>query len=106
MKVTAKIDRMLNGDGNVKAYASINLDNEFVVRDIAVVQGKNGVFIQMPYRTSSGENGVKRYTDVAFALTDNARIDVNNAVMEAYEQRLHMAEDQAQADTPAMEQRM
>ena len=38
--VSAKIDRMIERENaTVKAYASVNLGSEFVIKDIAVVDG-------------------------------------------------------------------
>ena len=37
-------------DKKLKAYATVTFDNAFVVRNIKVIQGSNGVFISMPSR--------------------------------------------------------
>jgi len=34
----------------LKAYATITLDNSFVVRNIKVIEGNNGLFVAMPAR--------------------------------------------------------
>ena len=40
----------------MRAIASITLDNEFVVHDIRVIDGNNGLFVAMPSkRTPDGE---------------------------------------------------
>ena len=84
-----------------------------MIRDIAVMDSKNGLFARMPYRTYKDRNGDTQYSDVAFALNETSRNAVSDAVLEAYEQRLHMEEDESQAledqegdETPAFEQRM
>ena len=41
-------------DKKLKAYATVTLDNEFVVRNIKVIQGPNGLFIAMPSRKLKG----------------------------------------------------
>lgn len=38
------------GSGRLKAFCTITLDNEFVVRDVKVIQGEDGLFIAMPSR--------------------------------------------------------
>lgn len=113
MKVKAQIDRFIGKDNRVKAYASVILGGEYVIRDIAVMDSKNGLFARMPYRTYKDRNGDTQYSDVAFALNETSRNAVSDAVLEAYEQRLHMEEDESQAledqegdETPAFEQRM
>ena len=37
-------------DKKLKAYATVTFDNCFVVRNIKVIQGANGLFIAMPSR--------------------------------------------------------
>ncbi len=113
MKVKAQIDRFIGKDNRVKAYASVILGGEYVIRDIAVMDSKNGLFARMPYRSWKDRNGDTQYSDVAFALNETSRNAVSDAVLEAYEQRLHMEEDESQAleaqegdETPAFEQRM
>lgn len=113
MKVKAQIDRFIGKDNRVKAYASVILGGEYVIRDIAVMDSKNGLFARMPYRSWKDRNGDTQYSDVAFALNETSRNAVSDAVLEAYEQRLHMEEDESQAledqegdEPPAFEQRM
>lgn len=58
LSVTAKIDRMIDReDAKVKAYASINIGGEFVVKGIAVASGQNGMFLIMPFRTYKNSGG-------------------------------------------------
>ena len=37
-------------DKKLKAYATITLDNMFVVRNVKVIEGTNGLFVAMPSR--------------------------------------------------------
>lgn len=96
MKVKAQIDRFIGKDNRIKAYASVILGGEYVIRDIAVMDSKNGLFARMPYRSYKDRNGNMQYSDVAFALNETSRNAVSDAVLEAYEQRLHMEEDESQ----------
>lgn len=77
MKVKAQIDRFIGKDNRIKAYASVILGGEYVIRDIAVMDSKNGLFARMPYRSYKDQNGNMQYSDVAFALNETSR----NAVM-------------------------
>ena len=72
--LTAKIDRMIEReDATVKAYASVNIGGAFVIKDIAVVDGQKGMFARMPFRSYKTGSGETKYSDIAFALTDEAR---------------------------------
>ena len=35
-------------DDKLKAFATITIDNAFVIRDLKIISGKNGLFIAMP----------------------------------------------------------
>ena len=110
MKIKAQIDRFIGKEIRIKAYASVILGGEYVVRDIAVMDSKNGLFARMPYRSWKDRNGDTQYSDVVFALNETSRSAVSDAVLEAYEQRLHMEENEVQEmeadEATALEQRM
>ena len=96
LSVTAKIDRMVDReDAKVKAYASINIGGEFIIRDIAVVEGQKGIFAKMPFRSYKSSDGETKYSDIAFALTDEARQSLNDAVLGAYREALEESEDES-----------
>ena len=42
-----------NKDDRLKAFCSVTFDNEFVVRDIKIIEGANGHFVAMPSRKMS-----------------------------------------------------
>ena len=42
-----------NKDDRLKAFCSVTMDNEFVVRDIKVIEGVGGFFVAMPSRKMS-----------------------------------------------------
>ena len=95
LSVTAKIDRMIDRENaTVKAYASVNLGGEFVIKDIAVVDAQKGLFARMPFRSYKTGSGETKYSDIAFALTDEARQSLNDAVLGAYREALEESEDE------------
>jgi len=51
MEITeAKVALRDSPDKKLKAYATVTFDNAFVVRNIKVIEGTNGLFIAMPSR--------------------------------------------------------
>ena len=42
-----------NKDDRLKAFCSVTFDNEFVVRDIKIIEGTSGYFVAMPSRKMS-----------------------------------------------------
>jgi stage V sporulation protein G len=74
--------RRVNTDGRMKAIASITIDHEFVVHDVRLIEGNNGLFVAMPSRRSpDGE-----FRDIAHPITPKARQMIEDAVLAAYEQ--------------------
>ncbi|MCM3712164.1 septation regulator SpoVG [Sporosarcina luteola] len=85
MEVTDVRLRKVETEGRMRAIASITLDGEFVVHDIRVIEGNDGLFVAMPSkRTPDGE-----FRDVAHPINTSARMKVQDAVLTAY----HMVEE-------------
>ena len=54
MKITeVRVRLVKNRDDRLKAFCSMTLDHEFVVRDIKVIEGAGGYFVAMPSRKMS-----------------------------------------------------
>jgi len=82
MTITDVRIRKIASDGKMKAIVSITFDNEFVVHDIKVIEGQNGLFIAMPSRkTPDGE-----FKDIAHPINTDTREKIQKAILEAYEQ--------------------
>lgn len=82
MQITDVRIRKIATDGKMKAIVSITFDNEFVVHDIKVIEGQNGLFIAMPSRkTPDGE-----FKDIAHPINTETREKIQNAVLSAYEE--------------------
>ena len=50
MNITDVRIRKVSDEGKMKAVVSITFDDEFVVHDIKIIEGQNGLFIAMPSR--------------------------------------------------------
>ena len=83
MNIQARIDRMVQV-GNVKAIASVSLDGMFVVKGLKVMDGRKGLFVSMPQETFSGKDGQKQYSNLFFPLTNSAKSELQEAVLDAY----------------------
>ena len=53
MKITSVNVHKKNDDSRMKGIASVLLDDCFVVRDIRIIEGKDGLFIAMPSRKNA-----------------------------------------------------
>ena len=84
MRITDVRIRKVNDDGKMKAVVSVTFDDEFVVHDIKVIEGQNGLFIAMPSR----KMGEGDFRDIAHPLTSETRNRIKAAIFEAYEKAL------------------
>lgn len=103
MKIQAKIDRLVNG-GATKAIASVTLDSWYVVKGLRVVDGKKGLFVSMP-QESYMDKGEKKYSNIFFPITNAAKMELQDAVLKAYDQYLdqqHSAVQDAQFEDQGM----
>lgn len=87
MKITAKIDRLVQ-KGNIKAIASVTLDGMFVVKGLKVMDSRKGLFVSMPQESFDGRDGQKKYSNLFFAVTNSAKMELQDAVLQAYQQQM------------------
>lgn len=67
----------------LKANCNIVLNDVFVITGVKVIKGKNGLFVTMPqYKNSDGD-----YKDLVYPINVDLRKDINDIVLEAYENR-------------------
>ena len=80
MEVTDVRLRKVETNGRMMAIASVTFNDEFVVHDIRVIDGNEGLFVAMPSkRTPDGE-----FRDVAHPINSNTRMKIQDAVLAAY----------------------
>lgn len=82
MKVDVKIGS-IRPEGNIRAYASINLNDCFAVRNVKIVDSSKGLFVAMPNYKAGND-----YRDICFPITKEFREQLNQAVIGAYHQTL------------------
>ena len=76
--------RKIATEGKMKAIVSVTFDNEFVVHDIKVIEGQNGLFIAMPSRkTPDGE-----FKDIAHPINTDTREKMQSSILAAYEEAM------------------
>ena len=87
MYISVKAFENADPDSAVKAHVNMTIDNAFVVKNLAVVQGKKGLFVNMPHHKSNevGEDGKAVYKDDAFPLSKDLRDKIRDAAIESYE---------------------
>ena len=81
MEITDVRIRRMEDEGKMKAVASVTFDGEFVVHDIKIVKGLNGLFVAMPSKKIGD-----KYKDVAHPLLPETREKISNAIFRKYEE--------------------
>ncbi len=82
MQIT-EVKVTLRSEPKLKGFANVTFDNEFVVRGIKIIEGKNGLFISMPSRR--GKDG--QFRDIAHPINNSAREKIQNAILEEYKRK-------------------
>ena len=98
--IQARIDHV-TGYEKVKAFASANIGGAFAIHGLRVVDGEKGLFVAMP-STSFQRDGKTEYQETFHPVSGEARKALNDAVIEAYEQKL--AEEQTEDEALNEEQ--
>ena len=89
MTITDVRIRKIASEGKMKAVVSITFDNEFVVHDIKVIEGQNGLFIAMPSRkTPDGE-----FKDIAHPINTDTREKIQSSILKAYQDAVEEEEN-------------
>ena len=96
MEITDVRIRKVSDEGKMKAIVSITFDDEFVVHDVKIIEGQNGLFVAMPSR----KMGEGDFRDIADPLLSETRNKIKDAIFAEYEKFLKENEAAAAAETP------
>lgn len=81
MNITDVRLKKMDTDGKMKAIASMTIDDAFVVKDIRVIEGRNGLFVAMPSR----KNFDGEFKDIAHPISAESRGMIQEAILKEYE---------------------
>ncbi len=68
----------------LKAYVTITIDECFVVRDLKIIRGNEGLFVAMP--SKKRKDG--QFKDIAHPLNQETRDHMEQAIFDAYEKEI------------------
>ncbi len=71
----------LSGDSKLKAFADVSFAGIFIVRGLKVVEGKNGLFVDMPSKVD--KEG--KWHKIAYPVTKEFKSVLSETVLQAYE---------------------
>ena len=85
MKITNVRVRIVEKDNSkMRGFAQVTIDDQFVVHDIRILEGNNGLFLAMPSKqVAPGE-----YRDIAHPINQEARQLFSDAILAEYEKEL------------------
>jgi stage V sporulation protein G len=93
LQYDVRIHSLHPGTGTLKGTASVNLNGQFAMRRVSIIEGSKGLFVSTPgFR---GGNGM--FKDYCYPCTKEARAEFNKAVLDAYQQALIQNQAQGQA---------
>ena len=103
MRVTDVRLRKMLTEGKMKAIVSVTIDDAFVIHDVKVVDGQNGLFVAMPSRKMNDGT----FRDIAHPISQDARDLIQKSVMDVYYSLLEItispAQNEEYAETPVKE---
>ncbi|HHW03565.1 MAG TPA: septation regulator SpoVG [Thermoanaerobacterales bacterium] len=80
MEITDVRIRRVAEEGKMKAVVSVTFDDEFVVHDIRIIEGQNGLFVAMPSRrTPDGQ-----FKDIAHPINSQTRARIQETILQHY----------------------
>lgn len=81
LKITSvSVHKVEKEDSRMKGVASVTLDDSFVIHDIRIIEGDEGLFIAMPSRkTQTGG-----YRDIAHPINQEVRQMFEEKIFEEY----------------------
>lgn len=84
MTITDIRIRKVDREGKLKAVASITIDDVFVIHDIKVIEGTQGLFIAMP--SKQAQDGT--YRDIAHPIKTETRDNIQKMILDAYDKEI------------------
>jgi len=81
MQITSvNVKKIEKEDSRMKGIVSVLIDDCFVIRDIRIIDGKDGLFVAMPSR----KNVDGEYHDIAHPINAETRKMFEDAIIEEY----------------------
>ena len=88
MQITDIRIRQIAKEGKMKAVVSVTFDEAFVVHDIKIIDGQNGLFIAMPSKKMNEGD----FRDIAHPILSETRTKIKEAIFAEYEKLLEQEE--------------
>ncbi|MFI3326727.1 MAG: SpoVG family protein [Clostridia bacterium] len=81
MNIKVKIVNVFEPNQTIRAIANVVFDDCFVINGVKIISCSKGMFVAMPNNKLKGE-----YKEICHPITSEFRIELQNAVLNAFEQ--------------------
>ena len=87
MLINVRTNKLENSENGVKGLATVTFGDAFKVQSIAIMEGKNGLFVSMPsYKSKQvDEDGKAVYKDICNPITKGFRDQLYGAILSSFE---------------------
>jgi len=95
--VKVDVNKLANPTGKKLGYASLTFDDKFVVKNISIYEGENGLYVRYP-SVSYEKNGKTEYKNICNPITKEAASTFSKMILDGYNsaaesQDLHNSHD-------------
>jgi len=91
LEYEVNIQSLRPGSGPLKGTASVEINNQFNINKVSIMESSSGLFVSMP-----GFKGFKGYQDYCFPCTKESFAEFKSAVLDAYQQALTQGQETGQ----------
>ena len=95
MKITDIRIRHVSSEGKMKARVSLTIDDQFVIHEIKIIEGRNGLFVAMPSKELPNGD----FKDIAHPITKEARTLIQDSILDAYKKESEELANKIDDDT-------
>lgn len=88
MEITDIRIRRIAPAGKMRAIVSVTFNDQFVIHDLRIIEGSEGLFLAMPSKRTPGG----RFRDVAHPIRHEMRAYIQNVVLDRYVSELQTLE--------------
>ena len=84
MKITEIKINLVRNQNPLKAFASITIEDCFVVHDLRIIKTEDKIFVAMPSKRVPDGNREQEYKDIAHPINKETRDEIEKMVLDKY----------------------
>ncbi len=100
LNYTVKVTPLTREDSSLRGIGRIYIEDKFVIGNVKLIEGSNGMFISMPdYRTDKLKDGKPVYREIALPITKECRESINKDIEKSYDEAVKKKNAPKEAET-------